>query len=140
MAGRIVFKQKSSRSSNRELSCYAIRALTEAGLLFPRFFDGSLSGGQTGDGNIAPSDNKNQGGIPDIRGLSYIQKSILPFYVKGRILLLREESMGRTGKNNSGILRLLLFSLIHSLALGFALLPRFIRRLQIGDEITATLL
>ena len=42
-------QQKSSRSSNRELSCYAIRALTEAGLLFPRFFDGSLAGTQWGN-------------------------------------------------------------------------------------------
>ena len=120
------------------ISCFAYA--TSVNFLLALFADGSLSGGQTGDGNIAPSDNKNQGDIPDIRGLSYIQKSILPFYVKGRILLLREESVGRTGKNNSGILRLLLFSLIHSLALGFALLPRFIRRLQIGDEVTATLL
>jgi len=49
MAGRIVFKQKSSRSSNRELSCYAIRALTKADFLLLRVLDGSLSGGeQTG--------------------------------------------------------------------------------------------
>ena len=75
------------------ISCFAYA--TSVNFLLALFADGSLSGGQTGDGNIAPSDNKNQGGIPGIRGLSYIQKSILPFYVKGRILSLSKNASSR---------------------------------------------